>query len=129
MLSAVRDAGLLLAVASSADRIKVVANLDTARIPLDWFGAVIAGEDVPRKKPDPAIFLAAAVGLGIPPECACVVEDSPSGVQAAKRAGMVCVGVAQTFDAAVLDEAGADCVLPTVADTRLEHVCGGSLIK
>ncbi|NOY80481.1 MAG: HAD-IA family hydrolase [Kiritimatiellaeota bacterium] len=122
LLCKLRTARYRLAVASSADRVKVVANLETAGVPLTWFGAVVTGEDVARKKPDPAIFLAAAARLDVHVERACVVEDSPSGVEAAKRAGMRCVGVAQTFDPPVLLAAGADCVRPTVADIRIEDL-------
>ncbi len=122
LLCELRAAGYRLAVASSADRVKVKANLEAARVPLTWFGAVVTGEDVARKKPDPAIFLAAAAGLGVTGDRACVVEDSPSGVEAAKRAGMRCVAVAQTFEPAVLRAAGADCVRPTVADIRIEDL-------
>ncbi len=43
---------------------------------------------VPRKKPDPAIYLLAAKELGVDPAACCVVEDSHIGLRAAKAAGM-----------------------------------------
>eukprot|EP00882_Tetradesmus_deserticola_P017052 GHRQ01018242.1.p3 GENE.GHRQ01018242.1~~GHRQ01018242.1.p3 ORF type:complete len:100 (+),score=56.12 GHRQ01018242.1:205-504(+) len=52
---------------------------------------VFAGDVVPRKKPDPAIYLLAAQELGVNPARCVVVEDSRIGMQAAKAAGMVCV--------------------------------------
>lgn len=52
---------------------------------------VYAGDIVPKKKPNPAIYLLAAKELGVDPARCCVVEDSRIGMQAAKAAGMTCV--------------------------------------
>ncbi|KAF5836265.1 HAD-like domain-containing protein [Dunaliella salina] len=52
---------------------------------------VFAGDIVPKKKPDPAVYLLAAKELGVNPQNCCVVEDSRIGMQAAKAAGMVCL--------------------------------------
>merc|ERR1712113_413979 len=52
---------------------------------------VYAGDMVPKKKPDPAIYLMAADKLGVTPENCVVVEDSHIGLCAAKSAGMRCV--------------------------------------
>jgi HAD superfamily hydrolase (TIGR01509 family) len=120
LLERLHRAGMLLAVASSADRIKVVANLKAAEIPLDLFAAVISGEDVVRKKPDPAIFLTAAERMHVLPAEACVVEDALTGIEAAKRAGMRCIAVAQTFPPTALAAAGPDCIRPTAADIRMD---------
>jgi len=50
-----------------------------------------AGDIVPKKKPDPAIYMLAAKELGVNPQNCCVIEDSRIGLQAAKAAGMVCL--------------------------------------
>ena len=105
MVNACREAGLFLAVASSADLIKVRANLETIGLPIPFWDAVVAGEDVRHKKPAPDIFLSAAEKLGVtPPECV-VVEDAVNGIQAAKAAGMRCVAVTTTFPPDQLQEA------------------------
>ncbi|NLF19737.1 MAG: HAD-IA family hydrolase [Lentisphaerae bacterium] len=113
-----RRRGLALAVASSADRIKVEATLKAIDLAPALFGAVLTGEAVEHKKPSPDIFLAAARRLGIDPADCCVVEDAVSGVRAAKAAGMRCVAVEQSFPAAVLAPAGPDCIRPSVAAVR-----------
>ena len=53
--------------------------------------AVFAGDVVPAKKPDPAIYLLALEELGVARDDAIVVEDSRNGLLAAVRAGLRCV--------------------------------------
>ena len=97
LLSSCRAAGLLIAVASSADQIKVNANLQKIGSPEKFWDAVVWGEDVKNKKPAPDIFLLAADRLGVKPDECTVVEDAVNGVQAAQSAGMRCIAVAHTF--------------------------------
>lgn len=61
----------------------------------DRFTAIVDGNDVTRAKPDPEVFLIAADKLAIPPEQCIVFEDSEAGVEAAGRAGMICVGIGE----------------------------------
>ncbi len=115
--------GIPCAVASSADRIKVEANLTTVlQVPLDRFAALVTGEDVFRRKPHPDIFLEAARRLDVPPQACCVIEDAVHGVEAAKAAGMRCVAVATSFPAETLVTAGADLVRTGIAEITLEDL-------
>ncbi len=99
-LERLRCAGLILALGSSADRIKVTANLRECGLDKPGlFAAIVSGDDVERKKPHPDIFLRAAADLKLAPAQCAVVEDAPGGVEAALRAGMRCVAVAQTHAA------------------------------
>lgn len=117
-----RQAGLKTALASSADQIKIQANLRKIGLPpADW-DAIVAAEDVVHKKPAPDLFLAAARKLGLPPAQCVVVEDALNGVQAAKAAGMRCVAVAHTFGSDRL--AAADCVRPTISQVTLADLWG-----
>lgn len=115
LLAALRAEGLRTAVASSADAVKVNANLPAAGIDAALFDAIVCGEDVIHKKPAPDIFLLAAQRLGIAPADCLVVEDALSGIRAAKAAGMACVAVTSSFGAERLLEAGAG---GTIAQTR-----------
>ncbi len=117
-----RSAGLRIAVASSADEIKIRANLAKIGLPFERWDAVITGEDVVAKKPAPDIFLTAAVKLHTPAETCVVIEDAVNGVQAAKAAGMRCVAVAQTFSPDRLQH--ADVVRPRIADVSLGDLTG-----
>ena len=58
-------------------------------------------------KPDPGLFLAAVQAFGLKPEDCLVVEDSPTGSLAAKRAGLRCLGYAPHGDGAQLRANGA----------------------
>jgi len=58
-----------------------------------------------RSKPNPDIFLYAADQLGVSKESCVVIEDSPLGILAAKRANMKCIGLATTFEEALLTKA------------------------
>ena len=109
-----RAAGLLTAVASSADQVKVHANLNQIGLPPAEWNTVVTGESVVHKKPAPDIFLAAAQKLGLQPAECVVIEDAVNGIAAAKAAGMRCVAVAQTFPAEQLT--AADVVVPGIRD-------------
>lgn len=92
-----RRLGFKTAVASSADEVKVKANLRAIGLPHDSFDAVLDGMMVANKKPDPAIFLEACRRLGLEPERCLVVEDAVAGVAAAKAAGCRCLAVTTSF--------------------------------
>jgi beta-phosphoglucomutase len=70
-----------------------------------------------RAKPAPDIFLYAAARLGAPPERCLVIEDSPRGLEAARRAGMASIGLATTHGAEMLSE--ADRVVASFAEIEL----------
>jgi HAD superfamily hydrolase (TIGR01509 family) len=112
-VAACRGRGLRLAVASSADTIKVEANLHEIGIPPTAFNVVVNGCMVERKKPAPDIFLEAARRLELPPTRCLVVEDAVAGVEAALAAGSRCLAVTTTFGAPQL--ARADWIAPDLA--------------
>jgi HAD superfamily hydrolase (TIGR01509 family) len=59
----------------------------------DVFDVSVNGDDVERGKPDPEIYRAAAVELGVEPRGCVALEDAPHGVRSAKAAGMRCLAV------------------------------------
>ena len=75
-----------VAIASSSHRRVIEAALDALGL-RDVFGAVVSSDDVPRGKPEPDVYLRAAMLLGVPATRCVVVEDSLNGVKAAKAAG------------------------------------------
>jgi beta-phosphoglucomutase-like phosphatase (HAD superfamily) len=127
-LLALKAAGVRIAAASSSKN----ANLFLEKIPiakagttlLDMFDANVCGRDFARGKPDPAIFLAAAAELQLPPAQCVVIEDAQSGVQAAKAGGMAAIGVARLGDQQLLAAADADWVVASLDELPLEQVLG-----
>lgn len=96
-----------IVVASSADAIKVDANLRAIGLEHEDFTSVISGDMVERKKPWPDIYLKAAQDAGRPAERCIVVEDATAGIQAGVAAGMICIGFTSNCSALQLLEAGA----------------------
>lgn len=83
-----------LATMSDRDRTRQILNV----LGLDGvFDFVATREDVESGKPDPEIYLLVARELGVSPRECLVIEDSPSGVQAALHAGMAVIAVATPF--------------------------------
>lgn len=117
-----RSIGCKTALASSADMIKIDANLQKIGLPAREWDALVSAEDVVHKKPAPDIFLAAARKLGVSPADCVVVEDAVNGVQAAKSAGMRCVAVAHSFPAEKL--VGADIIRSSIAEVTVADLIG-----
>jgi len=94
-LEQLRIGGVRCAVGSSAPRENI--DLALSKIGLaEFFDAIITAEDVTVGKPNPEVFLKAAVGIGRRPECCVVFEDAHVGIEAARAGGMRVVGVATT---------------------------------
>jgi beta-phosphoglucomutase len=91
-LETLQAAGWRQAIASSAPRRNIETILEVTGI-APYFAAIVSGEEVCRGKPDPQVFFLAAERLQAPPSRCVVVEDSPFGIEGARRAGMKSVGV------------------------------------
>jgi len=116
-----RKQGLKMAVASSADPVKVNINLEEIGLKREQFQAVVTGLDIEHKKPAPDIFLEAAKLLGVDPGLCLVVEDAISGVSAGKAAGARVLALTTAFSADKLSEADwITSTLATAGDEVLE---------
>jgi HAD superfamily hydrolase (TIGR01509 family) len=91
LLTEVRAARLPTALVTNTRRSLVEVALGT--LGAHNFDAVVCGDDVPRTKPDPAPYLAAAASLGVDPARCVAVEDSPAGVASALGAGCAVLAV------------------------------------
>jgi len=131
-VQAVAALGWPLAVASSsknANGMMRSIRLDSGQSLLEVFAANVCGRDLPRGKPDPAIFLLAATELHIEPAHCFVAEDAPAGVEAARSGGMTALGVARHSDAALLRTAGADVVVTSLDDVAIDELAGGRMCR
>lgn len=116
LLQMLHKKGIKTALGSSADRIKVDANLKAAKISPGLFNAIISGENVKNKKPAPDIFLRAAEEMGVEPGKCIVVEDAVNGIKAAKAGRMKAIAVASSFSAEELAAAQPDYICKDIPD-------------
>jgi HAD superfamily hydrolase (TIGR01509 family) len=107
VIERLRDAGVPIALASQSSLGRVRFSLALCKLD-GYFGPhVYVASMVARPKPAPDLYLHAARGLHVDPTECVVVEDSPSGVAAARAAGMKVYGYAGDEDAAALAREGA----------------------
>jgi beta-phosphoglucomutase len=95
LITALSQEGIALALGSSGPPENVELVLDKLGV-RHLFGAVVTGKDVRKGKPDPEVFLTAALRLGVPPRRCAVIEDAPTGIAAANAGGMVSIGLTST---------------------------------
>ncbi|MBV8870381.1 MAG: HAD-IA family hydrolase [Acetobacteraceae bacterium] len=129
-VQAVRALGWPLAAASSsrnANQMMRMVHLDSGETLFDAFGVNVCGRDLPRGKPDPAIFLLAAAELGLPPATCFVVEDAPAGIEAARAGGMTALGIDRLQNPDLLWAAGADLVVASLDEVAIDLLAEGRL--
>lgn len=120
LLDASKLRGLKLAVASSSPENWVSGHLTRLELSA-YFDAIVTADDVEETKPNPALFLLAAEKLGVQPNEAIVLEDSPNGVNGAKRAQMFVVAVPNSITAGA-DLSAADLLLPSLDQITLDDL-------
>jgi len=119
-LTTAREAGLRLAVASSSPLWWVGGHIDRLGLRA-YFDCIRTSEDVARVKPAPDLYQNALGCLGIAPQEAIALEDSPNGITAAQRAGIFCVAVPNALSAR-LDTSHADHTVDSLANLPLHEL-------
>jgi HAD superfamily hydrolase (TIGR01509 family) len=112
LVSELRDRGIPVALASNSTRELVDLALTTAGL-TDTFDATVSSSEVAHAKPAPDIYLRACELLGVPPGDAVALEDSASGIAAAKAAGLACIAVPQFAET---DVSAADEIVDSLED-------------
>ncbi|KAF5739976.1 NHL repeat-containing protein 2 isoform X1 [Tripterygium wilfordii] len=125
LITQCKNKGLKVAVASSADRIKVDANLAAAGLPFSMFDAIVSADAFENLKPAPDIFLAAAKILNVPTSECIVIEDALAGVQAANAAKMRCIAVTTTLAEEALKGAGPSLIRNNIGSVSLDDIFSG----
>ncbi len=110
----VKAAGLPVAIGSASKNTPLI--LERVGIK-NLFDAVADGNVVKKAKPDPEVFLKAAEMMNTPPGNCVVFEDAVAGIQAARNAGMMCIGIGSPH---VLGE--ADLVVGGLYEMSLEKL-------
>jgi len=120
LLDALHEHGVPVGLATNSGREFATRALRSAGL-LDRFAAVVSGHDVAHPKPAPDVYLEAAAQLGADPSACVALEDSETGVAAAKAAGMTVIGV-PSFPGIAL--AAADLVVASLEDPRVRALLG-----
>lgn len=120
LLEGLRRAGVRQAVGSSAPQENIDVLLAASGL-RGYFEAVVSAWGMPGK-PDPAVYLEAALQLGVPPARCVVIEDATAGVEGARRAGMRCIAVTNTHPAEKL--AAATRVVSSLEEMNPETLIG-----
>lgn len=110
-----------LALVTGSLRVEVDVTLKTFQL-IDDFKVVVTAEDVTQSKPSPEGYLKGAKTLGIAPSECLVIEDSQSGVQAARNAKMRCVALTTTHTKEELVGAGATSILTQLSPGCLDEL-------
>lgn len=108
-LDQLEELGYTACVASSGSHEKMRMTLGRVGMSDRFAGRIFSAHDVSRGKPWPELFLHAGASMGYTPEQCIVVEDSPAGIAAARRARMRVVGYAAQTPADLLS--GADAII------------------
>lgn len=109
-----------IAVASGADRYKVEMMLQRVGLAAFFEGRIFSGHEMPRSKPFPDVYLAAAAHMQVNPARCLVVEDTPVGVTAGVAAGATVWAYAPPFvTTEALTQAGATHVFAHMNNLRI----------
>jgi HAD superfamily hydrolase (TIGR01509 family) len=120
LVDGARAAGMRVGVASSSSRDWVSGHLERLGL-LDRFDCIRCRDDVEHVKPEPDLYLAVLDCLGVPSNEGLAIEDSPNGIAAAKRAGLLCVAIPNPITAG-LDLGAADVRLGSLAEVTLQEL-------
>jgi HAD superfamily hydrolase (TIGR01509 family) len=118
LLESLRERGLRTAVASSSGLCRVRELIGALGLAAH-FDALACGDEVPHAKPAPDVYLLAARRVGAAPDACVALEDSESGVSAAKSAGMPCIAVPSLLTRS-LDFSSADLVVDSLTEVTPE---------
>jgi beta-phosphoglucomutase len=112
-------AGFRLAIGSSGPPENIALVVQALGIE-SMIAAIVTGFDVQRGKPDPEVFLLAAQRLGVGPRGCLVVEDAPSGIEAAHHGGMKVIAITSSHPRN--DLASADLIVDALTEVSAERV-------
>jgi len=96
LLKKIKESGYKIGLSSQNEKRMIDTILDWMNI-REYFDVVVSIDDIKELKPNPEIYLYAAIKLGVTPDEVVVIEDSLDGVNAAKNAKMSCIGVRHSY--------------------------------
>jgi HAD superfamily hydrolase (TIGR01509 family) len=112
--------GMQLVLASSSAHVTIQRIFNRFNLH-QYFSHIVSGEDFPKSKPHPAIFLKAAELAQTPVSQCIVIEDSTNGIMAAKAAGIYCIGY-DSFHSKMQDYSLADQVITNFNELNYHNI-------
>jgi len=112
--------GMQLVLASSSAHVTIQRIFNRFKLH-QYFTHIVSGEDFPKSKPHPAIFLKAAALAGTPVSQCVVIEDSTNGIMAAKAAGIYCIGY-DSFHSKMQDYSLADQIITNFNELNYQKI-------
>ncbi len=120
LIKDLHSGGMQLILASSSA--KVTIDRIFKRFGLyQYFSHIVSGEDFPKSKPDPAIFIEAVRLSGQPVENCVIIEDSTNGIKAAKAAGIFTIGY-DSANSRLQDLSQADLVIKHFDELSVDEI-------
>ncbi len=113
--------GVKLAIVTSSNEAKMAEVYRVLPRLKEWFDVIVTADKIARSKPDPECYLLAAKELQYVPARCVVFEDSFSGLEAGRRAGMKVIGLATTNPPEAIRDK-ADVVIPDFRSFSYERL-------
>jgi HAD superfamily hydrolase (TIGR01509 family) len=121
LIAALQAAGIPMAVASNSPRMLLDRALETAGIQQSTFTAILTADVVTHPKPAPEIYLSACEALRTQPARTLVLEDSPTGIEAATAAGCYTIAVPSVPG---VDLSGAALIVDSLSSAQITQALG-----
>lgn len=121
LIAKLRAAGIPMALASNSPRMLVDRALQTAQIDPETFSAILTADVVTHPKPAPEIYLSACAALHTAPARTLVLEDSPTGIEAATAAGCYTIAVPSVPG---VDLSGAALIVDSLSSAQITQALG-----
>lgn len=123
LIAAIRETGVPFALATSARAAWAGQRLEIMGIS-DAFDEILTGDTVSAHKPDPEIYLKATQALGVDPAETLAIEDSPSGIRAARDAGLYTIAI-RTHWMRDVDQTYAHVIVDSLRDIDIDALLTG----
>ena len=123
LVAAIRETGVPFALATSARAAWAGQRLEIMGI-TDAFDHVVTADDVSAHKPDPEIYLKATQALGVDPAETLAIEDSQSGIRAARDAGLYTIAI-RTHWMRDVDQTYAHAIVDSLRDIDIAALLAG----
>ncbi len=123
LIAAIRETGVPFALATSARAAWAGQRLEIMGIS-DAFDEILTGDIVSAHKPDPEIYLKATQALGVDPAETLAIEDSPSGIRAARDAGLYTIAI-RTHWMRDVDQTYAHVIVDSLRDIDIDALLAG----